>query len=380
MPFLKGYKINIGMLIEESIKGYHHSNKRGLIPHPATITRLCFRAGVKGNWEEEERCPRVPPLTLTGVTRGPKGKKQKEMMVLEEEKEQEIDTETDRREVEVIPDNILPKAGEEPLRISPTYPLSPEVREQVPVQVETSRSIEGNAEIMEMLKTMKKEMEERELKWEQQQRIKEEFVEATARRKEQIWEENWRIREEEHKEELKRQEEKMMGRIQTCMQAFYNNQFKRDAELLNIMKEKEKEMENSMLRKIDGFKHIYKELFKEFEKTLKERDQQLENDDEYRRKTWLESMDLINQNLSKLLECISEVEGTVNQVGERQDTLIRAVQISNETSAKGKGISPALEKQKAEIKFPKFDPSEASFDVDPPNIIPKRSYKRRKGN
>ena len=47
--FLKGYKINMGMLIEESIKGYHHSNKRGLIPHPATITRLCFYARVKGN-------------------------------------------------------------------------------------------------------------------------------------------------------------------------------------------------------------------------------------------------------------------------------------------------------------------------------------------
>ena len=67
-------------------------------------------------------------------------------------------------------------------------------------------------------------------------------------------------------------------------------------------------------------------------------------------------------------------------MGERQDTLIRAVQISNETFAKRKGISPALEKQKAEIKFPKFDPCEAIFDVDPPNIIPKRAYKRRKGN
>ena len=171
-----------------------------------------------------------------------------------------------------------------------------------------------------------------------------------------------------------------MGRIQTCMQAFYNNHFKRDAELLNIMKEKEREMENSILRKIDGFKHIYKKLFKEFEKIMKERDQQLENDDEYRRKTWLESMDLINQNLSKLLECISEVEGTVNQVGERQDMLIREVQLNNETSAKGKGVSPALERQKAEIKFPRFDPSEASFDVDPPNIVPKRAYKIRKGN
>ena len=72
--FLKGYKMNIGILIEESIIGYHHSNKRGMIPHPTTITRLCLLVGVKGMWEEEEKCPRVSPLTITGVTRGPKGK------------------------------------------------------------------------------------------------------------------------------------------------------------------------------------------------------------------------------------------------------------------------------------------------------------------
>ena len=99
---LKGYKISIGILIEESIRGYHHSNKRGLIPHLATITRLCFWAGVKGNWEEEERCPRVSPLTLTGVTRGPKGRKQKEVTVLEVETGQEIDAETDIREMEEV--------------------------------------------------------------------------------------------------------------------------------------------------------------------------------------------------------------------------------------------------------------------------------------
>ena len=87
-------------------------------------------------------------------------------------------------------------------------------------------------------------------------------MEDGARRKEQIWEENWRIREEEHNEELERQEEKMMGRIKTSMQAFYNNQFKRNVELLNIMKQKEIEMENNMMRKIDGLKHLYKELFK----------------------------------------------------------------------------------------------------------------------
>ena len=119
--------MKIGILIEESIRGYHHSNKRGLIPHPATITRLCFWAGVKGNWEEEERCPRVSPLTLTGVTRGPKGKRQKEVMVVEAETEQETNAKNDRREMEEVPDSVLPEAEEEPLRVSPTYPLFPDV-------------------------------------------------------------------------------------------------------------------------------------------------------------------------------------------------------------------------------------------------------------
>ena len=48
---LKGYKLNAGAINENSIMRYHEGNKRGLIPHPATITRLCMRASVKGTWE-----------------------------------------------------------------------------------------------------------------------------------------------------------------------------------------------------------------------------------------------------------------------------------------------------------------------------------------
>ena len=55
---LKGYKMNVGSLIEGSIRGYHLSNKRGLIPHPETITRLCILARVQESWEEEETCPK----------------------------------------------------------------------------------------------------------------------------------------------------------------------------------------------------------------------------------------------------------------------------------------------------------------------------------
>ena len=78
---LKGYKVNAGAIIENSIMKYHEGNKRGLIPHPATITWLCLKAGVKGSWAEEEECPNASPLTLTGVSKGPRNLKKKGLMV-----------------------------------------------------------------------------------------------------------------------------------------------------------------------------------------------------------------------------------------------------------------------------------------------------------
>ena len=62
---LKGYKINVGKIIKNSIMSYYRSKYRGLIPHVATITRLCLLRGVNGDWENEETCPKASPLTLT---------------------------------------------------------------------------------------------------------------------------------------------------------------------------------------------------------------------------------------------------------------------------------------------------------------------------
>ena len=53
------------------------------MPHPATITRLYVLAGVKGIRAKEETCPKVSPLTLTGITKGPKSRKMKEMEIME---------------------------------------------------------------------------------------------------------------------------------------------------------------------------------------------------------------------------------------------------------------------------------------------------------
>ena len=83
--------MNVGILIEGSIRGYHLSKKRGLIPHLATITRLCILAKVKGIWETEEVCPRISPLTLTRVTKGPKNRKHKEIIEVEAEPKERND-------------------------------------------------------------------------------------------------------------------------------------------------------------------------------------------------------------------------------------------------------------------------------------------------
>ena len=45
---LKGYKFDMGKIIETSIRSFHKNVKRGLIPHPATITKLYILSRVKG--------------------------------------------------------------------------------------------------------------------------------------------------------------------------------------------------------------------------------------------------------------------------------------------------------------------------------------------
>ena len=66
---------------------------------------------------------------------------------------------------------------------SPVINSPPDVREKISEPAKCSRSNEGNAEIMNMLVSIKKEMEERLKRWEQQQRIREEFLEAEFKRK-----------------------------------------------------------------------------------------------------------------------------------------------------------------------------------------------------
>ena len=92
---LKGYKINVGKIIEKSILGYSESKCRGMIPHLAIITRLCIQGEVDEEWGTEETYPRASPLTLTGITNGPKnrGKGKEKEIEVEKGNEGRIDAE-----------------------------------------------------------------------------------------------------------------------------------------------------------------------------------------------------------------------------------------------------------------------------------------------
>ena len=121
-------------------------------------------------------------------------------------------------------------------------------------------------------------------------------------------------------------------------------------------------------------------LLKDFEKKMKERDQVLDDNDAYRKKVWLENLDLINNNLSKFLEVMTEMECTMNTLGQRQDDLNKKMDLTNELILEEQ-IERENDKRKkmTEMKFPKFNPNLATLDLDPLNIFappPKRKKNR----
>ena len=199
-------------------------------------------------------------------------------------------------------------------------------------------------------------MEENKQIWEKQQQFREEFLQAEFRRNEQLFEHTLKQREEEWREEKTRREKEMGEKMKASLEAFYNNQFRRDEEVLTILKKREAEMEGNMLQKIQAFKYMYKEQFKEFGKSMKDIDKYLKDNDAYRRKILHESLDLIKKNLSDLLGCISELARTVNQ-----DTFVKSMDLTNDLISTDKVEPTPVEKKIPYMTFSKFSPCLTSF-------------------
>ena len=426
---LKGYKLNAGAVIENSIMRYHEGNKRGLIPHPATITWLCIRAGVKGNWAEEEECPNASPLTLTGVSKRPRNLKKKGVMVGAESRNEEETAEqeednlmVDNQEEQILetqPEGNTPMFTEDvaandrsPIDFTTPLASSPPMGNiNFREPRESSRGAPENNQIMETLLSMQKSMEERDKKWNPQHQFreemyetelrrrdqqwgeelnrKEEMFEAELKRREQKWEEEMSKREEQLKKILEHKEEKfrkemeerdrdLLKKLKLSHEAFYNNQFDRDSQLLKLIKERDSEQETKTKEHIKGFKFLYMQLLKDFEKKMMDRDKFFDDNDSYRRKIWLENLDLINNNLSKFLEVITKLEHNMNTLGIRQDELNEKVDLTNELVVEEQTEKENVKKKRRmEMKFPEFNPKLDTLDLDPPDIFTSKQKRKK---
>ena len=183
---------------------------------------------------------------------------------------------------------------------------------------------------------------------------------------------------EDFRKEMEKRDKDLLKKLQLSHEAFYNNQFNRDNQLLELVKERDANQEEQTKENISGFKFLYMSLLKDFEQKMEGRDKVLDDNDAYRRKMWLENLDLINNNLSKFLEVMTELESNMNTLGMRQDELNKKVDLTNDlVQEEQTEKEKAKGKRKVEVKIPEFKPTSDTLDLDPPNIYT-RKQKRKK--
>ena len=113
-------------------------------------------------------------------------------------------------------------------------------------------------------------------------------------RREEQFKKNLEHQEEKFKKEMKERDRDLLKKLQLSHESFYNNQFDQDSQLLKLIKERDADQEAKTKEHIKGFKFLYMSLLKDIEKKMKDRDQVLDDNDAFRRKNWLENLDLIN--------------------------------------------------------------------------------------
>ena len=58
---------------------------------------------------------------------------------------------------------------------------------------------------------------------------------------------------------MEMRERALMKRLDSKINTFYNEQLKRDEDVLTFLEKREEKMEGGMLQKAEGFKYLYKE-------------------------------------------------------------------------------------------------------------------------
>ena len=183
---------------------------------------------------------------------------------------------------------------------------------------------------------------------------------------------------EDFRKEMEKRDKDLLQKLKFSNEAFYNNQVNIDNQLLGIIKERDAKLEEQTKENVNGFKFLYMSLVKDFEKKMEGRDKVLDENDAFRRKVWLENLDLINNNMSKFLEVMAEMVRNVNTLGMRQDELNKKVDLTNELAQeKQTDKEKAKGKRRIEVKILEFSPKLDTLDLDPPDIYT-RKQKRKK--
>ena len=136
-----------------------------------------------------------------------------------------------------------------------------------------------------------------------------------------------------------------------------------NSELIKIIKEREDSMEKKLLHKADAFGYLYKEHQKEIKLLIEKRDMEMEGTLNYKEKCWIESLDMINNNLIKMYSAQGEFKGTLNSIGQRQNDLIKQMALSMEWSA---------------FKILEFSHSAAGYKFEPVNLHSSHRHDRRR--
>ena len=177
---------------------------------------------------------------------------------------------------------------------------------------------------------------------------------------------------------MEERDQALLKKLKLSHESFYNNQYERDSQLLKLIKERDAEQEAKTKEHIKGFKFLYMSLIKDFKKKMMDRDKVLDDNDSYRRKIWLENLDFINNNLSKFLEVMTELEHNMNTLGMRQDELNEKVDLTNElVMEEQKEKENVKNKKRMEMKFPEFHPKMDTLDLDPPDIFTHKQKRKK---
>ena len=99
--------------------------------------------------------------------------------------------------------------------------------------------------------------------------------------------ENLEHQEEIFKKEMEERDHDLLKKLLLSHESFYNNQYDRYSQLLTLIKERDSDQEARTKEQIKGFKFLYMSMFKDFEKKMMERDQELDDNDAFKRKVWL---------------------------------------------------------------------------------------------